>query len=88
MNTTDLIGYAAGLFLMWSFIPQVIKTIKTRKADDISIVMLCITLVSALLYEIYAVLLQLTPVIIMNGIFAFTVFIQLVITMLLHRCVK
>ncbi len=84
MNNVDLIGYAAGLFLMWSFLPQLIKTVKTRKAEDISITMLCITLISALLYEVYAVLLQLTPVIIMNGVFALTVLAQLVITIILH----
>jgi len=85
MNPTDLIGYAAGTFLMWSFLPQLIKTIKTRRAEDISIGMLIVTLISALLYEIYASLLGLMPVIIMNGVFAITVFLQLVITIRLHN---
>ncbi|MFC1665115.1 SemiSWEET family sugar transporter [Pseudomonadota bacterium] len=83
MLTIDIIGYAAGFFLMWSFLPQLIKTYKTHKAEDISITMLCITLISAILYEIYAVMLQLTPVIIMNGIFSFTILLQLIITIIL-----
>ncbi|HEB83048.1 MAG TPA: hypothetical protein ENJ11_09340 [Gammaproteobacteria bacterium] len=88
MSPTDMTGYAAGIFLMWSFLPQLIKTIRTRRAEDISIGMLSITLISALLYEIYAGLLGLTPVIIMNGIFALTVLLQLIITVMLHRQVK
>ena len=85
MNHVDIIGYAAGFFLMWSFLPQLIKTIKTRKSEDISIGMLVITLTSAIFYEVYAVLLQLTPVTIMNGIFTLTVLTQLIITVYLHQ---
>jgi len=40
MNTIDLIGYLAGAFLMKSFLPQVIKTLQTKKAEDISILLL------------------------------------------------
>jgi len=42
--------------------------------------MLIITLISGVLYEIYAAMLALTPVIIMNGIFATLVLIQLIMT--------
>lgn len=88
MSLTDLTGYAAGIFLMWSFLPQLIKTIRTRRAEDLSVGMLGVTLVSAVLYEIYAFLLGLTPVIIMNGIFALTVMLQLVITIVLQVQVR
>ena len=84
MSDTDLIGYAAGLFSMWSFLPQLLKTVRTRRAEDISVAMLCITLIAVLLYEVYAIRLHLTPVIVMNGIFAVTVFLQLVITVVLQ----
>lgn len=84
MSDTDLIGYAAGLFSMWSFLPQLFKTVRTRRAEDISVAMLCITLIAVLLYEVYAIRLHLTPVIVMNGIFAVTVFLQLVITVVLQ----
>ena len=76
----DTIGYLAGFFLMLSFLPQVIKTAKTGNTDGLSVAMLVITLTSGILYEIYAVLLLLTPVIIMNGVFAMLVAIQLVMT--------
>ncbi len=76
----DTIGYLAGFFLMLSFLPQVIKTAKTGNTDGLSVAMLVITFTSGVLYEIYAVMLMLTPVIIMNGIFAMLVAIQLVMT--------
>ncbi|MEA3301958.1 MAG: SemiSWEET family transporter [Pseudomonadota bacterium] len=81
----DLIGYAAGFFLMWSFLPQVIKTATTRTTEGLSVSMLVITLISGGLYEIYAYLLGLTPVVIMNGIFVLTVSIQLVMTLMINR---
>ncbi len=76
---TDLIGYAAGILLMLSFLPQVIKTFKVKHADDISMGMLAITLGSALLYEVYAFRLDLMPVVIMNGIFALLVLVEIIL---------
>lgn len=76
----DVIGYLAGFFLMLSFIPQVIKTIKTRTTDGLSVAMLAITLISGVLYEIYSVWLMLTPVVVMNGIFTILVATQLTMT--------
>ncbi len=40
----DLIGYIAGFLAMLTFLPQVIKTLRTKKADDISLWMLFLTL--------------------------------------------
>ncbi len=73
----DLIGYAAGAILAICFLPQVWQTWKTRRADDVSFWMILLTLLSAVLYEIYAALLGLWPVVIMNGIFAVLVATQL-----------
>lgn len=84
MSNVDLIGYAAGFFLMWSFLPQLVKTVRTRRTEDLSVAMLSVTLVSALLYEAYAAILGLTPVIIMNGVFALTVMLQLGFTLYLR----
>lgn len=67
---TELIGYLAGLLLAFCFLPQLAKTWRLKHADDISMIMLLMTLLSAVLYEIYAWQLNLWPVFIMNGIFA------------------
>ncbi len=73
----DVIGYAAGATLAACYLPQVVKTWTTRSAEDLSFWMVLLTLLSAVLYEIYAALLGLWPVVIMNGIFGLLVTIQL-----------
>ena len=73
----DLVGYATGALLAICFVPQVWQTWKTRRADDVSFWMILLTLLSAVLYEIYAVMLGLWPVVIMNGSFGVLVAIQL-----------
>ncbi|MBA1446566.1 MAG: hypothetical protein FE835_17005 [Gammaproteobacteria bacterium] len=81
----DLVGYTAGFFLMWSFLPQIIKTAKTQKTDGLSVGMLIISIISAALSELYAFMLGLTPMLIMNGIFLLLLLIQLVMTLLIDR---
>ena len=73
MKIADIIAYIAGIFLMLSFAPQVVKTIRIKRVDDISALLLILTLISAVLYEVYAFLLDLVPVLVMNGIFALLV---------------
>ena len=77
----DLMGYLGGIFLMISFLPQVIKTWKSKEADQISIFLLILTLLSGVFYNIYAFMLDLVPVIVMNSIFIVLVLIQLVMTL-------
>lgn len=76
---TDIIGYLAGILLTTCFLPQIFKTIKMKKADDVSMIMLILSLGSALLYEVYAYLLGLWPVLIMNGIFALLIIAEMVL---------
>jgi len=65
---------------MVTFLPQVIKTLRTKRAGDISMLMLLLTLVTNILYVVYGVLLSLYPVVIMLGIMTCTVLIQIVLT--------
>ncbi len=78
---TDTIGYVAGFLAMISFLPQVIKTLKTRRAGDISMGMLLLTLITNILYVIYGLLLGLYPIIIMLGIMTSIVVLQIILTM-------
>ena len=75
--STELIGFAGGLCLTFSFLPQLITTWKTKRAADVSMGMLLITLASAIFYEIYAFRLGLRPVVIMNGIFGIMLMIEI-----------
>ena len=79
MIKPDIIAYIAGVILMMSYLPQLVKTIKSKKVEDLSLLMLLATFLSGVLYEIYSYILNLIPVIIMNGIFTLTVLLQLII---------
>lgn len=74
---TDLIGYTAGLLLALCFLPQVIKTWRLKHANDVSMGMLILTLASMMLYQVYAGLLSLWPVIVMNGVFGVLVLVEI-----------
>ena len=74
----DFLGYAAGSFLMISFLPQIIKSARTRSMIDFSWLMLAATAMSALFYQLYAISLSLTPVILMNGAFLLSVIFAMI----------
>jgi MtN3 and saliva related transmembrane protein len=46
----DVIGYLAGFLAMVSFLPQLVKTIRTKSAKDPSLAMLLLTLATNVLY--------------------------------------
>lgn len=81
----DLIGYAAGGITAVCFVPQIAKTLKTGHAEDLSYGMLIMTIVSAALYEVYALLLELWPVVFMNGIFLVLVGFELGLKIILGK---
>ena len=73
----DLIGYFAGICLALCFLPQVVRTYRLKRADDVSMYMLVLSILSAIGYEIYAWMLGLMPVVIMNAVFLALVLIVL-----------
>ena len=75
--TPDFFGYAAGTFLMISFLPQIIKSARRRSMVDFSWGMLWATAASAFFYELYALSLSLTPVLVMNGTFLLSVVVAM-----------
>jgi len=77
----EFIGYLAGALAMVSFLPQVIKTMRTRSAGDLSLAMLLLTLATNVLYFAYGVALGLTPVVIMLGVMSVVVVLQIILTL-------
>ncbi len=73
----DIIGYLGGIFIMVSFIPQVVKSYKTRSVKDLSIWMIIATLIGTGFWLAYGVLISAKPIIIMNSIFGVIVLYQL-----------
>ena len=68
MNHQNLLGLLAGSFTTISFVPQVVRIWRTKKADDISTSMFVIFIVGVALWLYYGILLQAWPVIAANAI--------------------
>lgn len=52
----DLIGYIAASLTTFSFVPQVLHTIKTRDTSGISLGMYCILVIGIFLWLVYGIL--------------------------------
>ena len=64
----DALGYVAAVFATGSFVPQVLKTWRTRSAGDLSFVMLSAHVVGMLLWLAYGVMLGSTPIVVANAV--------------------
>ena len=71
MNHILIIAWAASLVSTISFLPQVIKTIKTKHTRDLSLPMYILTILGVILWSIYGISLKSWPMIATN-IFIFT----------------
>jgi len=70
MNNTiiELIGSLAGVLTTISFLPQVIKTYKSRCAKDLSLGMFLLFTLGVLMWLIYGIGINKLPIIIANGV--------------------
>ena len=59
-------GFIAAFLTTIAFLPQVIKTIKSKKAEDVSLVMLITFITGLLFWIIYAIQTKALPVLIAN----------------------
>ncbi|HBF87941.1 MAG TPA: hypothetical protein DDX39_04790 [Bacteroidales bacterium] len=68
MTTESIIGFIAAASTTVSFIPQAIKTIKTRQTKDISLLMYALLTFGVLMWTIYGIMVNDLPVLLANGI--------------------
>lgn len=68
----NIIGFTAGFLMAITMIPQIIKSLKTKSVEDISLLMLILYIIAAFLWMIYGILIKSLPVAITDG-FAFCV---------------
>jgi MtN3 and saliva related transmembrane protein len=68
MDTVNTIGYLAAVLTTVSFIPQVIRTVKTRDTRAISLAMYLLFSAGVALWCAYGILLHAWPIILANGI--------------------
>ena len=66
MDYIILIGALAGILTTTAFLPQVIKTWKTKQTKDISLGMFAILTIGVVLWLVYGILINSLPVIISN----------------------
>lgn len=66
MNTVSLLGLLAGTLTTTAFIPQVLKTWKSKSAKDLSLGMFSIFTTGVLLWLAYGIIINDMPVIAAN----------------------
>jgi MtN3 and saliva related transmembrane protein len=64
----ELVGFVAGICTTLSFIPQIVKMVKTGKVRDISLSMYLVLSSGIFLWLIYGVYIKELPIIMANGV--------------------
>lgn len=85
MEIDKIVGIAAGIFTGVSLLPQLIKIVKEKESQDISVIMLVCLLIGLTLWVVYGYLKTDWPIIITN---AFSIIINCCILFLNHRYKK
>lgn len=84
MNWTQIIGLAAGVCTAISLVPQVVKTIKEKEAEDVSLLMLLVLGTGLALWIVYGVRRNDLPIIATNS-FSLLVNITMVILRIKYK---
>ena len=64
----EFFGYFAAILTTLAFIPQLIKTLRTKKADDVSLTTLIMFLTGVASWIIYGIQISSKPILIANTI--------------------
>jgi MtN3 and saliva related transmembrane protein len=78
MSTTTMLGFLAGFLTTISFLPQVVKTWKSRSASDLSLGMFSVFSVGVICWLVYGLLLEEMPMIFWNSVTLVLVMIILI----------
>jgi MtN3 and saliva related transmembrane protein len=68
MEAIQILGMAAGSISAITFLPQVIKTWRTKSAEDISMLMFTFATISVVMWLIYGIILRDIPIIYTNSL--------------------
>ncbi|GAB4091831.1 SemiSWEET family sugar transporter [Flaviaesturariibacter terrae] len=66
MDSTQIVGIVAGILTATSLLPQVIKTLKEKKAEDVALGMLITLMGGVALWIVYGFLRKDLPIIVTN----------------------
>tara|TARA_Y100001978_G_C23476811_1_gene329649 strand:+ start:103 stop:369 length:267 start_codon:yes stop_codon:yes gene_type:complete len=64
----EIFGYFAAILTTLAFLPQLIKTLKTKKAEDVSLITLIMFLTGVAAWIIYGIQISSKPILIANTI--------------------
>ena len=62
----EIFGYIAAILTTLAFLPQLIKTLKTKKADDVSLITLIMFIIGVLCWIIYGYKISSIPILLAN----------------------
>ena len=62
----EIFGYLAAILTTSAFLPQLIKTLKTKKANDVSLTTLIMFIIGVLSWIIYGYKISSTPILLAN----------------------
>lgn len=84
MEYIDILGFTAGTLTSASFLPQLIRAVKTKSLDDVSLGMLMILASGIFLWLVYGMLIGAFPVIISNFV-SFILVISIIVLKMIYR---
>ncbi|HEU4472615.1 MAG TPA: SemiSWEET transporter [Flavisolibacter sp.] len=84
MDGTQIIGLVAGILTASSLLPQVVKSFKEKKADEISLAMLFVLQAGVILWIIYGIKRNDLPIIATNS-FSLLVNITMVVLRIKYK---
>jgi len=79
MNYINAIGFVAAAFTAMAYLPQAIKTIRTKQTKDLSLGMYVMLVIAVLSWLIYGSLIGDWPIILTNGVNIITTSIILIL---------
>jgi MtN3 and saliva related transmembrane protein len=68
MESSEWLGYCAGILTTFAVVPQIRKAWTTRCADDVSVFMVCMLIVGLSLWTAYGFATNTWPIVVTNGI--------------------
>lgn len=66
--TVELIGYSAAILTASTMTPQIIKSIKTRQVEDVSLAMILMYTINCGLWLTYGLLIYANPLVMADGL--------------------
>jgi len=68
MEDDEIIGYVGGVLLAITSIPQIYRTLKTKKTDDLSIYFIFLQIITCIFFLTYGILINANPIMAANSI--------------------